>query len=333
MKKVRLKKKKKLSFKLLFLLLIFIMSLSLTVKKLSSLDINVNDKEYLDYMISTSYKNKNNYSYIVNSILKAFSNIDVNKPITFLTFNNKKNNYNVKKDIEVKEEYKREDDYNSKDYENNTSYIEVKNNIDDPIVYIYNTHQLETYSNEGLINNMVPNVMMAGSLLKEKLSKNKIPTYFEDTNLSDFINKMGLPENELYGGSRVFISNAKENYPSLKYFIDLHRDSVSKEISTINIEGKNYARVLFVLGTTNKNYLENKEMMAKLDSIINEKYPKLSRGIYEVDIDDWGEIYNQDMDKNAILIELGAKDNTMNEVINTIDVLCFALKKYIEEDA
>ena len=38
------------------------------------------------------------------------------------------------------------------------------------------------------------------------------------------------------------------------------------------------------------------------------------------------------MDKNVILIELGAKDNTMNEVINTIDVLVYALKKYIEED-
>lgn len=330
MKKVRLKKKKKLCFKLLFLFILFVISLSLTIKKLSKFEIDVNDKEYLDYMINASYKNDNKYSYIVNSILKLFSKIDVKEPTTFLTFNNKKNTSSkIKK---VKEEYIKEDIYDSKEYEDKTSYIEVKNEIDNPILYIYNTHQLETYSNEGLSNNMVPNVMMAGSLLKERLNKNNIPTFFEDTNLSSFIEKMGLPENELYGGSRVFISNAKENYKSLKYFIDLHRDSVSKEISTINIDGKNYARVLFVLGTTNKNYLENKKMMAKLDSIISEKYPKLSRGIYEVDIDDWEEIYNQDMDKNAILIELGAKDNTMNEVINTIDVLVYALKKYIEED-
>ncbi len=316
MKKVRLKKKKKLCFKLLFLFILFVISLSLTIKKLSKFEIDVNDKEYLDYMINASYKNDNKYSYIVNSILKIFSKIDVKEPTTFLTFNNKKNTSSkIKK---VKEEYIKEDIYDSKEYEDKTSYIEVKNEIDNPILYIYNTHQLETYSNEGLSNNMVPNVMMAGSLLKERLNKNNIPTFFEDTNLSSFIEKMGLPENELYGGSRVFISNAKENYKSLKYFIDLHRDSVSKEISTINIDGKNYARVLFVLGTTNKNYLENKKMMAKLDSIISEKYPKLSRGIYEVDIDDWEEIYNQDMDKNVILIELGAKDNTMNEVINGI---------------
>ena len=84
--------------------------------------------------------------------------------------------------------------------------------------------------------------------------------------------------------------------------------------------------------------------MAKIDSkkvvdkcinyydIINEKYPKLSRGIYEVDIPDWPEIYNQDLDKNAILIELGAKYNNMNEVLNTIDVLADALTKYIKED-
>jgi hypothetical protein len=37
------------------------------------------------------------------------------------------------------------------------------------------------------------------------------------------------------------------------------------------------------------------------------------------------------MDNNAILIELGAKDNTMNEVLNTIDVLTYAINKYIKE--
>ena len=72
--------------------------------------------------------------------------------------------------------------------------------------------------------------------------------------------------------------------------------------------------------------------MDRLNEIINEEYPKLSRGIYEVDIPDWPEIYNQDMDDNAILIELGAKDNTMNEVLNSIDVLSKSLKRYIVED-
>ena len=94
----------------------------------------------------------------------------------------------------------------------------------------------------------------------------------------------------------------------------------------------NRSRVLFVLGISNSNYEKNRVMMSRLSDIINEKYPSLSRGVYEVDIPDWPEIYNQDMDDNAILIELGAKDNTMNEVLNTVEVLSYAISIYIKED-
>ena len=331
MKKAKLKKMKKFSIKKIIILIIFFLSFSLTIKYLSRFDININDKNYLNYLIDVSYKNKNGYSYIVNTILKLFANIDINSPTTFLTFNKSKKSM-VTNEYNIKEVYAKEDNYDPSEYEDITSYIQVNNTSSNPIVYIYNTHQLETYSSEGLTNNMVPNVMMAGSLLSEKLNKNGIEAVFEDTNLNEFINQMGLPSNELYGGSRVFISNAKEKYSSLKYFIDLHRDSVSKEISTIEIDNKSYARILFVLGTTNENYEKNKIIMERLNEIINEKYPKLSRGVYEVDIPDWPEIYNQDMDNNAILIELGAKDNTMNEVLNSIDVLVNTLSKYIKED-
>ena len=324
MKKAKLKKKKKLSIKILLLFLLFIISLVLTIKKIYK--ININDKEYLSFLINESYKNNNNSSFILRSILKLFTNIDTSKPETLLSFS--KVNDSPKK---IKEEFKKEDDYNPEDYENKTSYIQVNNNVSDPVLYIYNTHQLETYNEEGL-KNMVPNVMMAGSLLSEKLNKQGIKTVFEDTNLYNFISEMGLPKDELYGGSRVFISNAKEKYPTLKYYIDLHRDSINKDISTININNKNYARILFVLGVTNPNYNQNKKMMLKLNEIVNKNYPNLSRGIYEVDIPDWPEIYNQDMDNNAILIELGAKDNTMNEVLNTIDALSNSISEYIKED-
>lgn len=325
MKKVKLKKKKKYNY--LILLLLFLTTFIMTIKHLVFKKIDINNKELLTYLVNSNYKNNNGYDFIVKNVIKLCMKIDISKPETFLTINKIKKN---KK--EIKEVYKREDEYNPSDYEKITSYIQVKNDIKEPILYIYNTHQLETYSSINISNNMVPNVMMAGSLLTEKLNKNDIKTVFEDTNLSDFISKMGLPSNELYGGSRVFITNAKEKYPSLKYYIDLHRDSVNKDISTINIDNKNYARVLFVLGTTNSNYEENNKMMSKLNSIINEKYPGVSRGIYEVDIPDWPEIYNQDLDKNVILIELGAKDNDINEVLNTIDVLTYALTKYIKED-
>ena len=329
MRKMNLKKKKKKRvFKLFFVLFVFIISFCFTIKEISKNKIDINNKEYLSIVINDAFKKKNNPTLLVGYILKIFSNIDINSPETFLTFNNSKSS--SKK--EVKEEYIKEDEYDPDNYSKITSYITVDNDVKDPILYLYNTHQLETYSNQGLNNNMVPNVMMASSLLKEKLNKNGIKTVFEDTNLFNFISEMGLPKDELYGGSRVFISNAKEKYPTLKYYIDIHRDSVNKDISTINIDNKNYARILFVLGVSNSNYRENNVMMSRLSEIINNKYPKLSRGVYEVDIPDWPEIYNQDLDKNVILIELGAKDNTMNEVINSVEVLSNAISEYIKGD-
>ena len=43
-------------------------------------------------------------------------------------------------------------------------------------------------------------------------------------------------------------------YPSLNYFIDIHRDSLTKDKTTVVIDDKEYAKVLFIVGLENKNY-------------------------------------------------------------------------------
>ena len=45
-----------------------------------------------------------------------------------------------------------------------------------------------------------------------------------------------------------FINATKEKYPSIIYFIDIHRDSIKRGQSTVTIGDKNYAKVLFVVG-------------------------------------------------------------------------------------
>ena len=42
-------------------------------------------------------------------------------------------------------------------------------------------------------------------------------------------------------------------------------------------------------------------------------------------------VYNQDIDKNVLLIELGGVDNTTEEISNTLDVFVKSLKEYIGE--
>ena len=173
--------------------------------------------------------------------------------------------------------------------------------------------------------------MMSAYLLKDKLNSKNVSTIVEDTNMAEFIKNSGMTSNQFYGSSRIFMKNAISKYPSLKFFIDLHRDSIDKDISTININNKNYARVLFVIGTSNKTYKDNEDVSKVISDKINSKYPKLSRGIFERYTKDWPEAYNQDLSKYSILIELGAKENTMEEVMNTIDVLSEVLSEYVKE--
>ena len=145
-----------------------------------------------------------------------------------------------------------DDDYSDmEELKKISSYIEDPNPVDinNPIIYIYNSHQLENYSNKSLdIYGITPNVLMASYILKEKLNTMGLSTVVETTNLTDFLNANGWNHASSYKASRLLILNNKSKYNTLKYFIDIHRDSVSKEVATININNKNYARILFVVG-------------------------------------------------------------------------------------
>ena len=328
-KRIHFKKRKKYRLKkVVFVLLLFITLFSITKKIINNYQ-NINNKDNLNYFLNESYGNNTNISFIVMKIFSVFDK-NINEPKSFLTYGKEKFN-----STEILDEFKDEDDYNPSMYEKVTTYIENTNKIitSDPVVYIYNTHQLETYSNDGLENyNMTPNVMMASYLLQEKLNNLGVKTIAEDTNIYEFIKSSGLESDALYKASRLFVSNAKEKYPSLKLIIDLHRDSVDRNISALDIDNKSFARVLFVLGTTNEKYQENEKIMKYLDDKINSKYNNLSRGIYYRPTPTWPDSYNQDLGSEVILIELGGVDNNINEVINTIDVLSEVINDYIKEN-
>lgn len=338
MKKVNLKKstsKKKfrtIFIKFLFLVIVVYFTYALTLKYLISNNIDITDEKYVTFLINESYNKDNTYSFIVNESLKLMSGIDLTKPYTIL--DSKMKNGNAVNEEEIEKDAKAgDDDYDSSVYEKLTSYISnpSDNEVSNPEVYIYNTHQLETYSNSGLENfNITPNIMMTSYLLSEKLNKLNVPSIVEDTNMSEFIKISNLDDSEPYAITRLFINNAKSKYPSLKYFIDIHRDSVSKDISTCEINGKSYARILFVVGSTNPTYAENEKFANKLDEISDELYPCMSRGVYKKETEGWNLVYNQDLSSNAMLIEVGAKENTIDEVLNTVDALSNVLKNYIK---
>lgn len=204
--------------------------------------------------------------------------------------------------------------------------------IETPRVYLYNTHQLEGYSNENIDDyNVTPNVMMASYILRENLNKKNIQTVVETSDITTFLNSQGWNYQQSYKASQYFLKEALEKYPNLDLLIDIHRDAIPKKSSTVVIDNKNYAKILFVVGKDHQNYSKNLAIAKKLNDLTNDMYPNLSRGIMEKGGKGVNGIYNQDLSEKIILIECGAYQNTTLEVLNTMQALGDVIEKYLEE--
>ncbi|MGN1379280.1 MAG: stage II sporulation protein P [Bacilli bacterium] len=202
-----------------------------------------------------------------------------------------------------------------------------------PTVYIYNTHQTESYLYDKVNNyNLDYNVMFASYILKEYLAKYNIVSFVENESIKNILNENNLMYKDSYKASRILLEESIINYPTLKYFIDLHRDSSIYEKTTCVINNKSYAKILFVLGLDNKNYFENEKMINSLNEKLIKENSCLSRGITKKSGLGVDGVYNQDFSSNVILIEVGGQYNTITEVNNTLEIFARILADYILEE-
>lgn len=296
-KKFKTKKNKNIIVRILILILLIIF-----FSYISKLKVIIFNQKYLNNILNDSF------NLSLSNVLKYIKEDIFNSPTFFL-----------------KEQTK----YISKPTNTiNTSLILQEK----PMVYIYNSHQGEKYSYAFLEEyNIVPTVLTASYMLQEKLNKIGINAIVEENDILKYMENNNLNHAGSYIASRHFINKAIKQYNSIKLFIDLHRDSISHDNSHIQINGKDYAKILFVIGLENKNYQENLNVVEKLNIIINTKYPNLSRGIMKKQGYGVDGIYNQDLNSNVILIEIGGHENNIEEVNNTLDLLSIAIKEYLNE--
>lgn len=200
----------------------------------------------------------------------------------------------------------------------------------EPLVYIYNTHQTEAYEKEYLeAFNIKPTVLLASYMLRENLNNLNIPTIVETDNVTNLLNAYGWKYGYSYKVSRMLLEDAKKANPTLKYFIDLHRDAGSHARTTTTINNKPYAKVLFVVGLDHDDYEPNLKMANEINSLFDKYYQGLSRGVITKSGKGVNGVYNQDFDDNVMLIEVGGQYNTIEEVNNTINAVSDILFKYI----
>lgn len=264
-------------------------------KYLDNSPIKITDKQLVTYLLNKTEFTENKhsfYTYLKDKLLNIY-----NEPLSILSINNTVKQQAINKSPPVPV---------------------IKEEQEKPLIYIYNTHQSEEYAASTFTEYSVkPTVMMADFILEEQFNNASYPTLVEERNIKDILNKHSWNYSYSYRASRIRLEEVKKNNPSLKYFIDVHRDSLSKERTTVEINGKQYAKLLFLIGLENPNYSANLKFTEAINAKLNEKYPTLSKGIYKKSGPGVNGVYNQDFSPYTILVEMGGYQNTPTEVMNS----------------
>lgn len=296
MKKFKAKKKRS---KLIWYVGLFLISMSFSISYILREDL-VNNDTVIDILLN-DFDNSKNITDI-DFLLKYALNINLSK-----------------NEIAFKE--------NTQDNIEDISNEEVSS---EPLIYIYNTHQTETYQSSYLENyNISSTVLVASKILKEYLTDLGFNVIVEEDDVAAKLHSLNWKYGYSYKVSRMFLEDTYKENPSLVYFIDLHRDSSVYEKTTTEIDGEKYAKILFVIGLDHDNYEPNLRLAEDLSTILKKYNETLYRGITKKSGKGVNGIYNQDFNENTMLIEVGGQYNNISEVNNTLKVFAQVLNDYI----
>ena len=204
--------------------------------------------------------------------------------------------------------------------------------MDGPQILIYHTHSQEGFVDSVPGDNSTT-IVGSGEVLTQYLTERGYQV-LHVTSVYDLIDGK-LDRSEAYSLAQEEISGILENYPSIQSVIDLHRDGVAEGTRLVTeINGKTMARFMFFngLSRTRKNgsidYLynpyrqDNLALTLQLKLLCEQYYPGLARNIYLKSLR-----YNLHLSKKALLIEVGAQTNTVEEIMNTMEPLADLLDK------
>lgn len=294
--------KKKNKLKKLFIISMITIGIIISYKRVESSKIKISNKDFTDLIINNTYTYKDE-----NIVLKTINTvINKNNPIKLMNTDYKKYLSNTTEPVITEETL--------------------------PLIYLYNSHQTEEYKASNYAEFSVnPTIIMNDYILEDIFNKNGYKTIVEEQSIKEILNKNNWNYTYSYKASRQLLEESIIKYPSLKYFIDIHRDSLPHDKTTVNINGKDYAKVIFLIGLENENYQKNLEFTEKINNKMNELYPNLSKGIYKKGGPGVNGVYNQDFSPYTILIEVGGYENTTNEVLNTIIAFSKCFMEVINE--
>lgn len=204
----------------------------------------------------------------------------------------------------------------------------TKNQEEGYDILIYHTHSLEQYADS--LQYAPPNgVVGAGEFLSTLLEKQY---GYRVLHLTESFDAEG--RDYAYGKALPALKQVLEEHPEIQVMIDLHRDEVDSNAHLIQQVGeRNVARYMFFNGLSytrtlgalkefsNPYQKENLAMSFQLQLASDALFPGCTRKIYLK-----GYRYNMHLRPRSLLIELGAQNNTEQEVWNS----CVLLAKMLD---
>lgn len=202
---------------------------------------------------------------------------------------------------------------------------------EEPLVLIYHTHGSETYREE---KGKTGDVLDVGKALKKELASYGIAS-IHDTSIYDQVNGE-LDRNAAYDYAGDSVEAALKKNPSIQVVLDLHRDSVEDSIHLVTkVDGKDTAQIMFFNGVSrlksgeltylnNPNKSDNLAFSLQMQLLAAKYYPDFTRKIYIK-----GYRYNLHLAKRAVLIEVGAQNNTVSEAKNAMKPLAEVLYRLL----
>lgn len=205
--------------------------------------------------------------------------------------------------------------------------MRMQGSSDDPQILIYHTHSQESFV-DSVEGDESTTIVGAGEklaqILREKYGYNVIHhTGSYDKESRDYAYSNALPE----------IEKLLAEYPTIEVVIDLHRDAMPEDRKlVVNMQGRPTAQFMFFNGLSRSAksgaieslenpYLDdNLAFSFQMQTASNEYYPGLARRVYLK-----AYRYNMHLRPKSLLIELGAQNNTVEEIMNAIDPLAHIL--------
>lgn len=193
---------------------------------------------------------------------------------------------------------------------------EVSTQSNGKSIYIYNTHQSEKYATNS--------VKEGSRYLMQLLQQKGYSVDYETTDFELYKTTNNIDYSYSYTVSKKYLNIALSNHGTYDLVIDFHRDSIDKSLSTLTTNDKSYAKLMFVVGKGSENYETVNTRCETLTDMLNDKVDGICRGVYLKKND-----YNQGVTDNMLLIEVGANENTYEEVQNSLQVFASVIDEYL----